>query len=134
METENKVTILYVDDEPINLYLFQRVITRYNYNVITALSGDQGLQLLEQHKNIPIIVSDMRMPGMDGIEFIRLAKQRHPNALFFILTGFDLTPDIENAMKEQLIVKYMQKPFDQNEVDNAIKQALKDNNINPANN
>jgi two-component system, response regulator, stage 0 sporulation protein F len=123
-ENKNKITVLYVDDEPINLYLFERVLKRKNYHVITALSGYEALETLKKNDDIPVVVSDMRMPGMDGVEFIKQAKKYYPDKVFFILTGFDLTPEISNAMEENLIVKYMQKPFDQHEMDHSIRMAL----------
>jgi two-component system, response regulator, stage 0 sporulation protein F len=123
-ENKNKITVLYVDDEPINLYLFERVLKRKNYHVITALSGYEALETLKKNDDIPVVVSDMRMPGMDGVEFIKQAKKHYPDKVFFILTGFDLTPEISNAMEENLIEKYMQKPFDQHEMDHSIRMAL----------
>jgi two-component system, response regulator, stage 0 sporulation protein F len=123
-KNNNKITVLYVDDEPINLYLFERVLKRKNYQVITALSGYEALGKLKEKNDIPVVVSDMRMPGMDGVEFIRQAKKQYPDKVFFILTGFDLTPEISNAMEENLIEKYMQKPFDQHEMDHSIRMAL----------
>jgi two-component system, response regulator, stage 0 sporulation protein F len=125
-EKKEKITVLYVDDEPINLYLFERVLSRNNYNVITALSGYIGLEKLKEDNNIPVVISDMRMPGMDGIEFIKEARKLHPGKVYIILTGFDLTPEISRAMDEKIIVKYMQKPFDQFEMDLTIRNALKE--------
>ena len=67
-------TILYVDDEDVNLFLFEKTFESY-YTVITAKSGDEGLKKIEEHqKDIAVVISDMRMPGMNGIEFIEIAR------------------------------------------------------------
>jgi len=117
-------TILYVDDEPINLMLF-KVILGKKFNVITASSGSEGLKIMSENKDIAGVVSDMRMPGMNGIEFIRLAKNIFPDIFYFILTGYDITPEISNALKEKLINKYFQKPFNDLEMEAAIREAIR---------
>ncbi|HCX99748.1 MAG TPA: two-component system response regulator, partial [Bacteroidales bacterium] len=63
-----KISVLYVDDEPINLRLFE-LNFKNAFNVTTALSGFDGLEILKNNPDIPVVVSDMRMPKMDGIEF-----------------------------------------------------------------
>jgi response regulator RpfG family c-di-GMP phosphodiesterase len=117
------VTILYVDDEPINLKLFEINFSK-KYTVITANSGDDGLSKLDANPDITVVVSDMKMPGMNGVEFIREARHKHKHVAYFILTGFDITPDISKALDEQLIQKYFRKPFDFKEIDASIQLAV----------
>lgn len=119
------ITILYVDDEPINLQIFE-INFRKKYKVITALSGDEGLSKLDEHNDILIVVSDMKMPGMNGIEFIRKARSNFDHIAYFILTGFDITPEISEALKDNTIHKYFRKPFNMLEINEAIEQAIKD--------
>lgn len=107
----NKRTILYVDDEALNLMLF-KINLQDQFNIITAESGLEGLGILEQNPDIEIVFSDMKMPGMNGIEFIRTAKNRFPNVLYYMLTGYDITDEINTAINEKLIVSYFTKPFD----------------------
>jgi len=64
-------TILYVDDEPINLELFEMNFQK-RFNVLKALSGAEGLKILESKADISFVVSDMKMPGMSGLEFITI--------------------------------------------------------------
>ena len=116
-------TILYVDDEPINLTLF-KINFKNKYNIITAESGDQGLEQLKLNPYVNVVISDMKMPGMNGIEFIRMAKEDFPDISFFILTGFDITEEIARALEEKLIHKYFRKPFNIKEIDSAITEAL----------
>jgi two-component system response regulator (stage 0 sporulation protein F) len=118
------ITLLYVDDEPLNLQLFA-----YNFksmfDVRTAESGDAGLEMLRKEPSVSIVISDMKMPGMNGIEFIKKAKELSPNIICFILTGFDITDEILFALQEELIHQYFRKPFSMKEVEKAIMGALK---------
>lgn len=115
--------ILYIDDEPINLLLFKKLFER-KYEVITGLSGFEGMDLLSKHKDINIVISDMQMPEMDGIEFIEKAKQLYSKIKFYILTGYDITPRIEEALKNEVICNYFQKPFDMSEIEEKINERL----------
>ena len=120
---KDNVTLLYVDDEPINLTVFE-LNFRKKYNVITAPSGEKGLLELEKNDDIIIVISDMKMPGMNGIEFIKKAKNSFPNISYFILTGFDITDEISKAIEEKLIQKYFRKPFNVNEIDSTISEVV----------
>lgn len=119
----NKPTILYVDDEIINLELFQANLES-NYNVLLAEDGEQGLKILETQSDIRIVISDMRMPNMTGIEFISKAKALYPSISYYIFTGYDITTEIRDAINNGLIVKYFRKPFNINEIDLEIKKKL----------
>ena len=122
---DSKITILYVDDEEANLFIFEKMFEK-KYHVITAHSGREGLQKLEGHSTeIIVVISDMRMPAMNGVEFIREAKNSYSNIAYFILTGFDFNDEIEDALKTQLIQKFFTKPFDMHEIENAISEAIK---------
>ncbi|MDD3891350.1 MAG: response regulator, partial [Bacteroidales bacterium] len=73
---------------------------------------------------IPILVSDMRMPKMDGIEFIGKAKKEFPHLIFYILTGYDITEQISDALNNRLIAKYFRKPSNYREIESTIIDAL----------
>jgi len=120
----NKEKILYVDDEQLNLTLFG-INFKKKYDVITAISGKQALDFLENNADINIVISDMKMPQMTGLEFINIAKKKYPNTSFYILTGFDITNEISEALNNKLINKYFQKPFNYKEIDNAIQKILR---------
>ena len=62
----------------------------------------------------------MKMPGMNGIEFIKKAKESFPDIVFFILTGYEITEEITLALEEKLIHKYFKKPFLMKEMETAI--------------
>ncbi|MFN8257285.1 MAG: response regulator [Bacteroidales bacterium] len=118
------LSILYVDDEKLNLELF-RINFRKNYKVYTASSGFEGLEKLNECNDINVVISDMKMPGMNGVEFIRKAKASYDKAVYFILTGFDLTDEISDAIKDNLVCKYFRKPFNLREIEVSIQSALK---------
>jgi len=61
---------------------------------------------------------------MNGIEFIKKAKEKFPDKKFFILTGFEITEEILNALETGLILRYFSKPFNLNEIDSAISEAI----------
>ncbi|MBN1145031.1 MAG: response regulator [Bacteroidales bacterium] len=117
------VTILYVDDEPTNLILFELMFKK-SFNVVLAESGYQGLEILQNKPEIKITISDMKMPGMNGIQFIEKAKQKCPDVIFYILTSFEITPEIRDSMQKGLIERYFQKPFNMQEISNSICEKL----------
>jgi len=115
--------ILYVDDESINLLLFE-INFRKKYEVLTADNGIKGLEVLNNNPDVLVVVSDMKMPNMNGIEFIKQAKEKHPDIKYYILTGFEITEEIQEAIKLKLILKYFRKPFNMKEIDTAISEAI----------
>jgi two-component system, response regulator, stage 0 sporulation protein F len=117
------IKILYVDDEPINLMLF-KVNFKKKFTVLTADSGLAGLEQLKSNTDIRVVISDMKMPGMNGIEFIRIAKKEFPVISFFILTGFEITDEISAALNEKLIHKYFRKPFNIKDIETSIGEAI----------
>lgn len=112
---EGKMKILYVDDEEVNAKLF-----KINFSstcvVLTGNSGLEGLELLDENPDTEIVISDMKMPNMSGIEFIKKAKEKYPDKLFCILTGFEVTNELRTALSNGLIQRYFKKPFNINEI------------------
>jgi two-component system response regulator (stage 0 sporulation protein F) len=120
---ENDVVVLYVDDESTNLYLFKEVFRR-KFTVVTALSGQEALRVLEEKNEINVVISDMRMPEMNGLEFIRLAHEKYKNIKYALLTGLELMPEMQEALDSQLIFAYFAKPFNRLELEVSIRSAL----------
>jgi two-component system, response regulator, stage 0 sporulation protein F len=121
---EDKITILYIDDEPINLMLFERVFKR-KYNIVTAISGVEGIDILRSNSQINAVISDMKMPGMNGVEFITKAKREFPQKCFFILTGYSITEEIADALSNNLIIKSFKKPFNIGEIEAELNKCNK---------
>ena len=113
--------VMYVDDEEINLMLFKLNFEK-KYDVITALGGEEALHLLDDNKDIEIVVSDMRMPSMNGIEFIQKAKEKYPNIYFFILTAYAITDEIQAALDSDLILDYFSKPLNYQKMDQTFQK------------
>lgn len=117
-----KTTILYVDDESLNLLLFKMNFEK-KFNVLTCESGNEGLKVLEQNNDIRIVVSDMKMPHMNGLEFIEKARKFAGHLTYYILTGFEISDEIQSALDNGLIRRYFQKPFDVREITQEIEES-----------
>ena len=117
------IPILYVDDEPINLMLFERMFNK-KYKVLTAESGFIGLEVLKDNPNLEVVISDMKMPLMNGLEFINKAKTLYPEIYYFILTGYEITIQIQESLNSGLIRKYFRKPFNMTEIEKTIEENL----------
>jgi response regulator RpfG family c-di-GMP phosphodiesterase len=103
------INVLYVDDEPINLQLFQ-ITFKTDFNIVKSTSALEGLEILSKQE-VDVIVSDLKMPNMNGVEFIREIKQRYPAKNCILLTGY-YEPQLVNDPEVQSIVyKYIHKPF-----------------------
>lgn len=123
MSNSKNITVLYVDDEEINLFLFKATFAS-KYQVITALSGPEGLRKLDGHHNeIIVVISDMKMPLMDGLVFIQQAKAKYLHIAYFILTAYEFDERIEEALRNNVIQKFFTKPFDVPELEGAIEKA-----------
>ncbi|TGM82375.1 response regulator [Leptospira mtsangambouensis] len=114
-DTKTKRKLLYVDDEILNLYLF-RDYFKNEFDVIVAKSGKEAMDELNENLDVQFVISDMRMPEMNGLEFITEAKTLRPNITYCILTGYDLTPEIQTAIVEKKVARYFSKPFDPAEI------------------
>ncbi len=114
-----RIKILYVDDEIINLQLFEAIFSD-KFDVLTAENGYLGLEIIENNSDISVIISDMKMPNMNGLEFIKKLKEKLPDKKYFILTGFDITDEIKEAIESKLIIKYFKKPFNREEIESYI--------------
>ena len=124
--TDSNELILLVDDEEINLFLLQKRLGK-DFKIVTALSGIEALEVLQKHQsNIKAVISDMMMPGMDGIEFITQAKEKYPTIHCFILTGYYNNDKLASALKTRLIEGLFEKPFDYEVIKNTISMAIKD--------
>jgi two-component system, response regulator, stage 0 sporulation protein F len=117
------ITILYVDDEPINLMLFERMFNK-KYKVLTAESGFIGLDVLKDNPDLEVVISDMKMPLMDGLEFITKAKALYPDIYYYILTGYEITIQIQESLDRGIIQKYFRKPFNMSEIEKIIEENL----------
>ena len=114
--------ILFVDDETANLRLLERLF-RNSYDIYTASTGDEALDLLSVH-DIALIVSDQRMPGMTGLEFLKLAAERRPQTVRIILTGYTDANDLVDAINSGVVYKYVTKPWVNEELKQTVQRSL----------
>ncbi len=117
----DKITILYVDDEENNLFSFKATF-RIKYNVLTALSGDGALAILEKNL-VHIIVTDQRMPEMTGVEFLEKVLEKYPDPMRILLTGYADMDAVVDAVNKGKIFHYLAKPWDEDELDLTIQSA-----------
>ena len=106
--------ILYVDDEEQNL-ISMKATFRKDYNVFTAIGGKEGLKVMKEH-DIQIVITDQRMPGMTGVEFLEVVVPEYPDTIRILLTGFSDVEAIIGAINSGRIFRYITKPWDENEL------------------
>ncbi|MEY2653834.1 MAG: hypothetical protein RLZZ524_862, partial [Pseudomonadota bacterium] len=93
------------------LHALRRLLRHDGYHIITATSAAEGLQRLAE-RPIDVIVSDQRMPGMTGVEFLHRARALYPSTVRLVLSGFTELQSIIDAVNEGAIYKFLTKPWD----------------------
>ena len=126
-----RYNILYVDDERNNIIVFKNTFFRH-YNIFTALSGEEGLEIIKNNE-IHLVITDQKMAGMSGVEFLENVVESHPDTIRMILTAFSDIDFIMRAINTCGIYQYILKPWDSRElkiiIDNALESyELKRNN------
>lgn len=111
-----------VDDESDNLDLLYRTFRR-KFEVFRADSGFKALQVLEQHGEMGIIISDQRMPRMSGTEFLSRTVDLYPDTIRILLTGYTDVEDLVGAINEGKVFKYITKPWSPQELETVVQQA-----------
>ena len=104
-------TLLLVDDEPNIVSALRRLFRREGYRIVTASSGAEGLQRMAEYE-VDVVLSDQRMPGMTGVEFLRRAKELYPDTVRMVLSGYTELQSITDAVNEGAIYRFLTKPWD----------------------
>jgi response regulator RpfG family c-di-GMP phosphodiesterase len=104
-----KVKILCVDDEPNILEAYQRSL-RKQFRIETAINGEQGLEVIAKNGPFAVIVADMRMPGMDGVQLLMKVKDQAPDTVRIMLTGNADQRTAIDAVNEGCIFRFLTKP------------------------
>lgn len=123
----NKPKILYVDDEPMNLELFELNFNRY-YDVLTSTDGFSALRILQENADIKAVITDLKMPFINGFDFLARVKVVFPEMKCFLMSGYDHNEQIANAIKTGLILGYFMKPFDLNKIKSTLQMHLGEQN------
>lgn len=116
-------TVLCVDDEPAILNSLRRVFMDDPWETLCAPSGEKGLALVAE-REIDVVLADFRMPGMDGVEFLKRVKAIRPDCLRVVLSGYaDITLIIE-ALNEGQIYRFLSKPWNADELRDHVRKFL----------
>lgn len=120
---EKTHTVLCVDDERNILTCLNRLLRKENYRLLTASSGEEGLELLANNA-IHLVMSDQRMPGMNGTDFLAKVKEIYPDIVRIILTGYTEIDSIMNSINQGSIYKFFLKPWNDEHLKLEINKAL----------
>ncbi len=120
---DKKHTILCVDDEKNILNSLKRLLRKEDYRLLTASGGKEGLKKLAAEE-ISLVVSDHRMPGMSGTEFLQKVKSQYPDIIRIILTGYTEVDAITESINRGHIYKFLLKPWNDQNLILEIRQAL----------
>lgn len=125
MDEKTEHTVLFVDDEEAILKSLSRLFRRKGYMILTALGGEEALSLIKKSEHaISLIVSDQRMPGMNGAAFLEKARVLCPDAIRFLLTGYSEMDAIVDAVNKGEIHRYLTKPWNDDDLVLQVKGGL----------
>lgn len=117
-----KDTVLYVDDEINNLILFKETFES-EFKVFTTISTIEAREIMAENE-IKVVISDLRMPDENGIEFIKSVSPKFPNIIYLILTAFVDIDSVLKAINLGTTFRYLLKPWDPNQLKDAISTAI----------
>jgi response regulator RpfG family c-di-GMP phosphodiesterase len=121
-------TIMFVDDEENILNSLRRVFRKEPYEVLTCLSAEDALKVLET-KEVQVLITDQLMPGMKGTELLQIVKNKYPLMIRIILSGHSDMDDIIRAVNEGEIYRFLKKPDDLTELVQIVERALEQSRV-----
>ncbi|VAX26585.1 hypothetical protein MNBD_NITROSPIRAE02-1307 [hydrothermal vent metagenome] len=113
--------VLVIDDEAIVRISCQRVLTPEGYEVVATSRGDEAIKLLE-NEHFDVVLTDLKMPDMDGIEVLKTIKERWPDIQVIIITGYGTISTAVEAIKLGAF-EYVEKPFTPEDILNVVTKA-----------
>jgi FixJ family two-component response regulator len=122
-EAAERFTLLFVDDEESVLHALRRIFLEENYEIRTARAAEDAIRILEEEK-VHLVVTDHRMPGMTGAQFLREVKKRWPETIRIMLTGYADVQSILGAVNEGAVYKFITKPWNDEDLRLSVSLAL----------
>jgi len=122
-DTQSRKKVLFVDDEKSILVALRRLCRNTGWDIYTAESGDEGLSIINEHA-IDLVVSDMRMPKMNGAEFLEQVVEKSPSTVRILLTGYSEVTSTLAAIDKGKIFCHCTKPWDNDEFREILNQAI----------
>lgn len=120
-----KKTVLFVDDEEKILASLKRGLIDEPYKTLFASSGKKAIEILRQNQ-VHVIVTDMRMPEMSGLELLRAVKEEYPNIIRMVLSGYTQVSTLLTAINQGEIFRFITKPWKlEEEFKPAVRDAVK---------
>ena len=116
-------SVLFVDDEVNILKALQRLLRSERMNVLCASRGEEALELLQKHP-VQVVVSDQRMPEMTGVDFLSRVRERSPDIVRMMLTGYTEMDIAVDAINQGEIYRLITKPWNDDELRATIRQAF----------
>jgi diguanylate cyclase (GGDEF)-like protein/PAS domain S-box-containing protein len=123
-DDRNVQTLLVVDDDPNVLAALHRVFRRDNYRVLSAVSPDEGFELLALYR-VQVILCDQVMPGMSGIEFLSKVKEMYPDTMRIILSGHAGVETVLDSINRGAIYRFYTKPWNDAELRDNVRLAFR---------
>jgi putative nucleotidyltransferase with HDIG domain len=123
MSMRHEHTVLFVDDEVNILKALQRLLRMEDMHVLTASRANEALELLERNPT-QVVVSDQRMPEMSGVDFLAVVRERHPDMVRMMLTGYTEMNVAVDAINRGEIYRLITKPWNDDELRATIRQAF----------
>ena len=119
---DKQIRVLVVDDEPKICHLIELVLVQEGYRVDVSSSGMEALQMIKRY-NYHLLITDLKMPGIDGLELIKKAKKECPEIRTIMVTGY---ATVDTAVQSLMhgIDDYITKPFNIFKLKEAVKQTL----------
>ncbi|TNE46507.1 MAG: response regulator [Deltaproteobacteria bacterium] len=121
-ESSTLPRLLYVDDEQGNLLSFKYMFEE-DFQIWTATSGEEGLKIVHQ-EDIQLVLSDQRMPGMQGVEFLKAVRNYDPEIIRILVTGYSSTHTVVEAINDAQVFHFIAKPWKEEEIRNVLQRGL----------
>ena len=125
-------TVLCVDDEKHVLNAIKRLLRKEDYTVLTADDGEEGLGVLDEN-SVQLVITDQRMPGMSGVQFLQKVKDKCPEAIRVVLSGYADAGMMLESINKGEVYRFLAKPWDDAGLKAAVQQCLDHHDILQAN-